>query len=90
MESKGSESKKVFYLQVRVSYSMKKKLLSLSESAHRPMADIIRASLYFGVPMLEHILEMEHSLNKLVIKTLPNYEKPKGAGFPKGVFDKFF
>ncbi len=88
MEKQHENNQRTFYLQVKVSKRVKRNLIALAEENHRTVADIIRGALYFGIPMLEHVLAMEEKLTGLLARTILNSEQGKGRPL-KEIFDKF-
>jgi len=88
MEGNNGKQCRKFYLQVKVSKKAKRELVELSETINRPVGDIIRGALYFGLPMLKHILDMEKKLTGLFQKAVNPGEFKKGRPF-KEMFDKF-
>ena len=82
------QNQRVFYLQVKVTRRVKRRITALAEANHRPDADIIRGALYFGLPILEYILAMERKLTGLVIGAIEP-ESPQRGRPLKEIFDKF-
>ena len=76
------------FLQVKVSKETKIMITELAKASHRPVADIIRGSLYFGLPILEMVLKMEGQLAELVKALLPAFDE-KAERPIKEIFDKF-
>ena len=88
MENKEKQGARIFFLQVKVTKKVKKKLTELADSNDRSVAEIIRAALYFGIPMLEKVLEMENKLTSLLQKEID--PSPNKRGRPlKSIFDKY-
>lgn len=79
---------RIFYLQVRVSKRLKKRIADLAADNRRTVADIIRGALYFGVPILEQVLNMESKLTSLLMKGLDSTAFRRGRPLKK-IFDKY-
>jgi hypothetical protein len=88
MKDNQSGNQHIFYLQVKVSRRVKHKLKSLADSTHRPVADIIRGALFFGIPVLENVLSIEEKLTGLIARLHDSGTQKIGRP-SKEMFDKF-
>jgi predicted DNA-binding protein len=64
-------------LNVYVSFELKDKLLNLAEKYDRTLADIVRAVLKIGIPMMEGISEAEEIMVKEYIQLFRKLRKLK-------------
>ncbi|MBD3169917.1 MAG: ribbon-helix-helix protein, CopG family [candidate division Zixibacteria bacterium] len=88
MDDKRKNDARIFHLQAKVTKNVKKRLVELAEANDRSVSDIIRAALYFGLPMLEKVIEMEHKLTALLIKGVDTSPKKRGRPLNE-IFDKY-
>jgi predicted DNA-binding protein len=72
---KTSRARREHCLNIYVSYELKEKLRGLSEKYDRTLADIIRAVLKIGIPMMEGISEAEETMVKEYIKMFRRLRK---------------
>ena len=64
-------------LNVFVSYELKEKLRRLSERYDRTLADMVRAVLRIGIPMMEGISEAEEKMVKEYLELFRKFRKVK-------------
>ena len=64
-------------LNVFISYELKRQLKQLAEKYDRTMADIIRAVLRIGIPMMEGISQAEETLVKEYVQLFRKFRKIK-------------
>ena len=64
-------------LNVLISYELKRQLKQLAEKYDRTMADIIRAVLRIGIPMMEGISQAEEILVKEYVQLFRKFRKIK-------------
>jgi predicted DNA-binding protein len=64
-------------LNVYVSYELKKRVIELSEKHERTMADMVRALLKIGIPIMEGISEAEEMMVKEYVELFRRFRKMK-------------
>lgn len=64
-------------LNIFVSYELKEKLKRLAERYDRTLADVVRAVLRIGIPMMEGISEAEETMVKEYIELFRKFRKIK-------------
>ena len=64
-------------LNVFISYDLKQQLKHLAEKYDRTMADIIRAVLKIGIPMMEGISQAEETMVKEYVQLFRKFRKIK-------------
>ncbi len=64
-------------LNLFVSFELKERLKILSEKYDRTMADMVRAVLKIGIPMMEGISEAEETMVKEYVKLFRKFRKIK-------------
>ncbi|UCD93808.1 MAG: hypothetical protein JSU69_08540 [Candidatus Zixiibacteriota bacterium] len=64
-------------LNVFISYDLKQQLKNLAQKYDRTMADIIRAVLKIGIPMMEGISQAEETMVKEYVQLFRKFRKIK-------------
>jgi len=64
-------------LNVFISYELKEKLKALADRYDRTMADMVRAVLKVGIPMMEGISEAEEAMVREYIQLFRKFRKIK-------------
>lgn len=64
-------------LNVFVSYELKEKLKSLSERYDRTLADMVRALLHIGIPVMEGVSKAEERMIKEYIRLFRKFRQAK-------------
>ncbi len=62
-------------LNVFISYELKEKLRALAERYDRTMADMVRAVLKIGIPVMEGISEAEETMIKEYVELFRKFRK---------------
>jgi len=64
-------------LNIYVSYELKERVKDLSEKHERTMADMVRALLKIGIPIMEGISEAEEMMVKEYVELFRRFRKMK-------------